>query len=505
MSKIRNAVLCLILFAVGMFAAEQEKFSLTIGGLKVIDLPFAMESYRLSTKGKVTVEEVNKQQLRVIGKEIGECNLTVSGAGVSIDYSISVKGNIGNTLKRLRTDLESLPELDISINQDYIVIKGTVSSPTNWNHLQKVLPLYKDSVHSFARFKPTAETILNLKKMLQDAGFQFAEDGKQPQAGQLEMKITPDAFILNGELWSEDSIAKVRQLLSTQTWLAQDEKEVSAESGKIRGIIGLSVIQTVLDVDIVYVGVSEGEAENAGSNAPTANFGLSWIYDAVTGRKGPGSSVTFGANIQNTLTFLANNGISRHYDAGHVSFMNHDAKGGELHTGGTVSVKVSGIDNGSLQDINYGLTMKIKGGLVGPNKVKLDLDLTNTSAISSTGDAFTRSTDSTKQTITCDLDKTLVVAGSNKIAQDVQKSGLPILRNTPVLKWFVSTDGGSKSETKLLILVCPRIANETAEAQIEVPLTEQTKGTYKEAKGDLKADVEAKEAAKPWYKRWFGF
>ncbi|MBP5639334.1 MAG: hypothetical protein J6X55_07640 [Victivallales bacterium] len=503
--KLKQSILCLILFAIGLFGAEQEKFSLTVGALKVIDLPFAMESYRLSTKGKVTIEEVNKQQLRVIGKEIGECNLTVTGAGVSIDYSISVKGNIEKTLKRLRTDLENLPELDMSINQDYIVIKGTVSNPSNWAHLQKVLALYKDNVHNFATFRPTAETFLNLKKILKEAGFEFAEDGQAPSQGQLEMKLTADAFILNGELWSEESIAKVNQILSTQTWLTTDPKAATPESGKFLGIIGLSVVQTVLEVDVVYVGVSEGEAEKAGSNAPTANFGLQWIYDAVAGRKNPGSSVTFGANIQNTLTFLANNGITRHYDAGHVSFVNHDSKGGELHTGGTVSVKVSGVENGSLQDIDYGLTMKIKGGLVASNKVKLDLDLTNTSAISSSGDAYTRSTDSTKQTVYCDLDKTLAVAGSQKIAQDVQKSGLPILRSTPVLKWFVSTDGGSKSETRLLILVCPRVAGATPDAQIEVPITEQTQGTYKEAKGDLKADEEAKEAAKPWYKRWFGF
>ena len=501
--KIRNIVICFLLSVLAVFGAEQEKFSLTVGAVKLIDLPFALESYRLSSKGKVTVEEVNKQQLRVIGVAIGECNLTVSGAGVSLDYSITVKGNINNIMKRLRTDLENLPELDISVNQDYIVIKGTVSNPNSWVHLKKVLALYKDTVHSFAVFRPTPETMLNLKKMLIDGGFEFVQEDKQPELGQLDMKITPDAVIISGELCSQDSIAKVKQILSTQTWLDISGNNPTPESGQIRGIVNLSVVQTQLDVEVVYVAVNESDGEKVGSGAPQGVLGISWLYDAVKGRSTT-NNVTFGANMAKTVDFLASNGISRTYNAGLISFTNHDEKGGELHTGGTVSVKVSGSDNGSLQDIDYGLTIKVKGGLVSPNKVKLDLDLTNTSAITSTGDAYSRSSDSTKQVVTCDLDKTLVLAGSKKISQDVQRSGLPVLRNTPVLKWFVATDSGNKNDTRLVILVCPRISGGANNVEIEVPLQAESGDVYKTGTGDLNEKVEKERAEKPWYKRWFG-
>ena len=213
------SLLSLALLSAFVFGADQEKFSLTVGGVKVIELPFSLESYRVSAKSIISVEEINPQQLRVIGKAIGETNLTVNGAGVSVSYSITVKSDITNTLKRLRVELEDLPELDITINQDYIVIKGTVSDPRKWSLLQKVLPLYKSHVHNFAEFRPTPETLLNLKKLLTEAGFEFAADGEAPQPGQLEMKITSDALIVNGELYSEDAVAKVNQMLSTQTWL----------------------------------------------------------------------------------------------------------------------------------------------------------------------------------------------------------------------------------------------------------------------------------------------
>ena len=501
--KTRSILVCILLGVLAIFAAEQEKFSLTVGGVKVIDLPFAVENYRLSSKGKVSVEEVNKQQLRVIGLAIGECNLTVSGAGVSVDYSISVKGNINNILKRLRTDLENLPELDISVNQDYIVVKGTVSNPNNWNHLKKVLGLYGDNVHSFAVFRPTPETMLNLKKMLVEGGFQFAEEGKKPGLGELDMKISPDAVIISGELCSPESISKVRQILSTQTWLDISGETPTPESGRIRGIVNLSVVQTLLDVEVVYVAVNESDGDSMGAGAPEFSLNIRYLYDAVLG-KAQTNNLTFGAAMAPTVKFLASNGITRAYNAGHISFANHDEKGGELHTGGTVSIKVSGSDNGSLQDIDYGLTMKIKGGLISPNRVKLDLDLSNTGAVNAGGDMFDRSTDSTKQVVYCDLDKTLVLAGSKKISQGISNSGLPVLRNTPVLKWFVATDAGSKNDTRLVVLVCPRIAGHSTDVEIEVPLEAESKDIYKTGTGDLQDKVDKDRAAKPWYKRWFG-
>ena len=495
-------VACLLAVA-AVWAQDAETFSLTVGSSKRIDLPFAIENYRLTPQGKVTVEELNKKQLNVTGTALGDCSLIIMGGGLTREFRISVKSNINNILKRLRTDLDAVPELDISINQDYIVIRGTVSNPENWRLFQKVLPMYP-GVHNFAVFRPSAETMLNLKKMLQEAGFVFAEEGTKPGLGQISMNITPDAVVIAGELCSQQQVTQINQILSTQTWLAVGDTAPNEAAGRVRGIVNLNVIETPLQVDIVYVGVTDSDAERIGSKAPTANFNMNWLFDLIHGRKDENSSITFGSNMQQTLGFLAQNGITRTYEAGHVTFLNHDEKGGKLHTGGTVSVKVSGMNSGALQDIDYGLTITVKGGLVDANKVKLDLSIENTSLVTTTGDAYTRAVDSTQQTIHCGLNKTVVLAGSRKISQSAEKSGLPVLRNTPVLKWFVSEDGKNKSETRLLILACPRLASAENSVEIEIPVSQETAPTYKEAKGDLKEDIKEKEAEKAWYKRWFG-
>ena len=210
-------------------------------------------------------------------------------------------------------------------------------------------------------------------------------------------------------------------------------------------------------------------------------------------------------NMDATVRFLAANGISRTYHAGHVSFANNDPQGGTLHTGGTVYVKVSGIENGSLQNIEFGLKIKVTGGLVSPSRTKLTLDLKNSALLGSNESSYTLSEDTTKQTVFCDLNKTIVIAGSKKIAQDTSRSGLPVLRNTPVLQWFVSEDRNSSSDSRLLILACPRLVKFNPDVQINIPLEQETAPTYRDARRDNVEREEENRRYRGWlsWLNWF--
>ena len=126
--------------------------------------------------------------------------------------------------------------------------------------------------------------MLNLKKMLENDGFPFVAEGQKPKLGELDMKITPDAVIFAGELCSAEAIAKIRQTLSTQTWLDLSGENPSPESGKIRGILNLSVVQTLLDVEVVYVAVNESDSSNIGAGAPDFTLNIRYLYDAVLGK-----------------------------------------------------------------------------------------------------------------------------------------------------------------------------------------------------------------------------
>ena len=476
-------LLATFIFSAFQLLADSEKINMIIGSTKSIQVPFVIDSYKIiPAKSGVIKVEATESHIRLMASAIGEVTLLVSGGGMQKDYTVTVRSDLAKILRKLRNDLDSLTELDISTNEDQIVIRGNVSDPEHWKHLMKVLPNYSGKCVNFAKFVPSAQTVMRLKKMIQDAGYVFCKPGTQPALGELSMSMNADAVIITGEMHSQKDVDKIRQLLSTQTWLVIGGKTDTA-LGKVQGIVNLSVIESVLQVDIVYVGISDSDSRKVGSNTiPVGNFSAQGLYDIVAG-KGGGSAVING-NMNATVKFLAANGVTRTYNAGHVSFANNDPKGGTLHTGGTVYVKVNGVENGSLQNIEYGLKINVKGGLISPNRTTLTLDLNNSALLGSDGSSYTLSQDSTKQTVICDLNKTIVLAGSNKIVQDTSKSGLPVLRNTPVLKWFVSEDVNSQTETKLLVLACPRLVKFNPDVQINIPLEETTAPAYRDGKRD---------------------
>lgn len=197
------SILLFMMFSL-CFAAEAVKVSMIVGTTKIIQVPFVIESYKLiPAKTDIVRVEASDSQLRLMAGAIGEVNLMVSGGGMQSDYIISVKSNLGKVLKKLRSDLDMLTELDISTNEDQIVIKGTVTNPEHWNHLMRVLPNYSGSCRNFATFAPSAETVLNLKKMLTEAGFKFCKQGKQPEVGELSLQISSNNVILTGEMYSQ--------------------------------------------------------------------------------------------------------------------------------------------------------------------------------------------------------------------------------------------------------------------------------------------------------------
>ena len=501
----KYTILLIVFFSMLQVFADSEKINMIIGTTKSIQVPFVIDSYKLiPAKTDVIKVEASESHIQIMASAIGEVTLLVSGGGIQKDYTISVRSNLAKTLRKLRSDLDTLTELDITTNEDQIVVRGIITNPEHWAHLMKVLPNYSGKCVNFATFKPSAETVLGLKKMLTEAGYVFSSHG-QNKIGELSMSMSSDAVVISGEMYSQKDVDRIKQLLSTQTWLVIGGK-TDPSLGKVQAIVNLTVVESVLQVDIVYVGISETDSKSVGSNTiPVGSFSAKGLYDLVAG-KGSGSAVING-NMDSTVKFLASNGISRTYHAGHVSFANNDPQGGTLHTGGTVYVKVNGVENGSLQNIEFGLKIKVNGGLVSPTRTKLTLDLKNSALLGADGSSYTLSEDSTKQTVFCDLDKTIVIAGSNKIGQDTSKSGLPVLRNTPVLKWFVSEDRNSQTETKLLVLACPRLVKFNPDVRINIPLEETTAPAYRDAKRDNVVRQEEGKRYRGWlsWLNWFSW
>ena len=59
----------------------------------------------------------------------------------------------------------------------------------------------------------------------------------------------------------------------------------------------------------------------------------------------------------------------------------------------------------------------------------------------------------------------------------ISPSGIPYLRNTPLLSWFVSDSGHDISDRRLVFMVCPELIDNTTgekintKAEIDLPVT----------------------------------
>jgi hypothetical protein len=415
---------------------------------------------------------------------------------------VTVLDTVRKFFDRLRTDLDALPELDLSINQDYVVIKGEVSDIEHWKQLRAVLPLYGDKVQNFATFRPKPESLVNLKKLLTDSGFVIVDETVPKEAGKLGFGFSRDAVTVTGRVYTKDDIAALQQVFSTQEWLAPAGAD--KPDGKIRLIMNVTVEPTMIDVGAVYVGVTGSDSTKIGS-ANTFNIAgdFSSLVNLIRGG-GATHRATIGAALNPTVSFMAENGISRFKTAGHLTFIsNEGGKDAEFHQGGTVNVRVQGVNSGDLKEITYGLTMRVSGGLIGANKVKLNISLKRDDPpeINAAGD-YNQAQSHVDTSIICGLDETVVLAGMKEITeQSTGPNGLPLIRRIPVLSWFVSEKGQSLSDRQLLVLISPRVA--TQDVAIKLPPSAETAGTLEQAETPNDVRMKAEQAGKPWYKRIF--
>lgn len=476
--NIKRILTTLLLLSVSVYSYADENVSVLLGEIKDIVHPLKIDSYKLSPKDKVTVEDIiDKNKIRISGKSEGICSLQITSGTITRTYTVTVISKLRKLINRLRSDLEIIPNLDININQDYIVIKGTVSNPKHWNHLVRVVALYEGSCQNFVKFIPNAETLVTLKKLLSLHGYTFKSDEKD---GQLEFNITADAIVISGSVYSKARLIEIKNILKTQTWLVEGK----SEEGKIKYLFNVGFKAALMEVDVVYVAVTDSELEKIGSMAVSSSLqagagAIAGLFNPSASRNSAGIDI----GLDPFRTFMAGNGVKRIYNAGHVTFLS-DGKGGSLHTGGTLHVKVSGVENGSLQKIDYGLQMKVNGHLVDDKHVMLELDLSLSNVVpGETPDTYSETIDKITSTVVGELDKTIVMGGTQKMTHSLNNSGTAFLRNIPVLKWFTSTDSETSEELKLIVLISPRRIKENKSLQIEKPIRESTGSTYKEVTG----------------------
>lgn len=453
-------LLWLVLFLSVSVVWGDESISLLQGETKTIQLPFVLNTYRiLPTDSKmVRVEEMDSSHLRVIGGSVGEVSLVVNGlTGEQRVYSVVVKSNLTATLRKIRKDLENLTELDISINEDRIVINGTVSNPDHWSHLQRVLPLYSKDCVCFATFAISADTVLDLKKRLQDAGFSFAESRETQKPGELLLTSNKDTIFLSGELFNKKAIDDVNRVLDTAPIMID---------GLVKKALNLTTAEKILDISVAFVSLSDSDNfTRTGNINPIGTFDASFLRRWLDGREAV-KTIGIGSSMNGTLSMLQSNLVAKVLEQGSMSFPNGGS--GTSNFGGTIKVPVSGIDSGDLKDVTFGYNVTISGELTSEKKVKLNMNLRQQDVVTDEKGNYVQKENSVTLDLPLELDKTHIVSHHKKLTEMSSESGFPVLGKIPVIKWFFSDSGDRKEVVNVLVLVSASVRTKTSEYTIEL-------------------------------------
>lgn len=86
-------------------------------------------------------------------------------------------------------------------------------------------------------------------------------------------------------------------------------------------------------------------------------------------------------------------------------------------------------------------------------------------------------------TVNCPVGKTIVLAGMKSLVEQSSMEGVPFLRSVPAISWFFSEKNTRKEDSKVLILMSPRIAGMPIET---APISEQTAPTLQESETPVK-------------------
>ena len=471
----------------GTRAADAEPVSVTVGKMELVNVAFPVQGYRVADQGVAKVEQQAPQQLRVLGLKAGTTDLQVSGdGGVSAIYSISVLDNVNALLTAVKRDLDSVPEVDISINLGRISIKGEISNIEHWKYLQKVVALYKDSVANLVTFQPTPEVMVALKKSFEKAGIKVQDEKDTAAAapGVVSLKYSGNNIFVNGQLYSQKDKDRIVQVIEAQNWLTTKPPTEGKEEPRVRAVLDLAIVPTMIELDVTFVGVSEEEERQIGVNL--VKQGLVLVDSTASALKG-----TFGAKdpsgltgsyainsgMQGALKFFAGSGPGRFQNAGHLTFKNDSPDWRLFKSGGTLKVRIVSRDAVGLADIDYGLIMKVRGGLVDSKTAGVDLNLSLSYPIP-VGADYDLKENKVETTVNCPLGQTLVLGGMKSLIEKSSNEGVPFLRSIPVMSWFFSEKNHMIQNNKVLILVSPQIAGATTPS---APVSEQTAPAVKES------------------------
>ena len=101
--NIKRILTTLLLLSVSVYSYADENVSVLLGEIKDIVHPLKIDSYKLSPKDKVTVEDIiDKNKIRISGKSEGICSLQITSGTITRTYTVTVISKLRKLINMFR-------------------------------------------------------------------------------------------------------------------------------------------------------------------------------------------------------------------------------------------------------------------------------------------------------------------------------------------------------------------------------------------------------------------
>ena len=260
----------LFLAVIGMIGslvgAEAKMLRIPLGSLTVEEVAFKIDNISISSPDVVKVEIIseNGRQIRISGLKVGITDVQLLGGGMSQVYKVTVNDDLREKLNSLKRDLDAVPELDVSMNNGKLVLKGELSSIANQELKNKVVKAYGSYILDLSTFRPTPEVMLGLQKNFEKAGFKVVRNTNNAKPGEISITQVGEMLTIAGSVYGPEDLKKINSILAAQPWLTVNANNAAADKNKVQAYVNVQVLPVMLQVDIVHIAVSKEEARGMG-------------------------------------------------------------------------------------------------------------------------------------------------------------------------------------------------------------------------------------------------
>ncbi|CAO1654433.1 type II and III secretion system protein family protein [Parasphingorhabdus sp. NYA22] len=423
------------------------RISIAVGRGKLITLPSPIEDIFIAENAIADVQVRSPRQIYIFGKKGGQTSFYATSASGKVIYSAEVA--VGAEISSIDQMLNlAMPEANIAVSttNNFVLLTGTIANPDDAEEAENLVQAFVgDATRVVSRLKTATPMQVNLKVRFAEVSRSLAKE-------------------INGNLLTRDTtggfqfgVSRGRSFGSITDFDTSAFPNLDASS-----LFGLPAGSVSLPFN-----TATGQFVTAGGTAFNYNAGSELNTIQAAGR-------LFGIDIATALDVSERVGL-----VSTLASPNLTAISGETATflaGGEFPIPIStGLGEVSVQYKNYGVSLSYTPTVLSNGRISIRVapevsEITTNGAVIINGFSIPAvSTRRAETTVELGSGESFMIAGLMQNSYNSAIAKTPGLADVPILGALFKSDGYSRNETELMIVVTPYLVKPVSDSEIVLP------------------------------------